>query len=143
MLRRTLSRVPKRRGETYCSSACGRGCTYAEYERAQKGSKRLVAKLAKGDLKWEPCVWDNLGWHYSATSTCQRFEVHETLAGGYHAFLNAPGELPAGIWVGQADDPLEAVADARKQALAHLTKYAVCVDMKLVPNVSSRPEELS
>ena len=122
---------PRRSGENYCSSACGRGCTYTEYTHAKEQATRLVQELSKGDLEWEPSVWENLGWHHAARSKCQRFEVHTTQA-GYEAFLNVPGGLPAGVWVGEADDPLGAVLDARKQAMAHLEKYAVCVDVKLV-----------
>lgn len=34
-----------------------------EFEAAEASANALVAKLGDG---WEPQVWDNLGWHYSA-----------------------------------------------------------------------------
>lgn len=132
-----LSWKPERSGDIYCAPACGRGCTYAEYKRANKRAAALVKKLSTGDLEWEPRVWENLGWHFSARSTCKRFDVSDTRRKGkitgYLAFLNAPSEMPGGKWVGKADDPLEAIEDARRQAREYLERYAPCVDMKLVP----------
>jgi len=126
-----------RRGKIYCAPACGAGCTWAAFELANRRAAALVRKLSKGDLEWEPRVWENMGWHFSARSLCKRFDVSEHRHGnkvtGYAAFLNVPSEMPGGKWVGKSDTPLEAVEDARRQAREHLEKYVVCVDMKLVP----------
>ena len=60
-----LSWDPVRRGATYCAPACGRGCTHAEYMRANRSASALCASLGGG---WKPHVWENLGWHPKAVS---------------------------------------------------------------------------
>jgi len=58
-----LSWKPKRRGVTYCSSACGHGCTWPQFVRARLAAKRLAKRLGPG---WKPYVWENFGWRYQA-----------------------------------------------------------------------------
>lgn len=58
---KTLSWKPVRKGATYCASACGRGCTHAEYLDAVAKADSLVKRLPKG---WKPVVTENLGWHF-------------------------------------------------------------------------------
>jgi hypothetical protein len=60
-MKRKLSWKPVKRGSIYCSSACGRGCTSAEYDLAVKKAAALAKRMGKG---WKPRVWENLGWHY-------------------------------------------------------------------------------
>lgn len=55
----------KRLGKLYCGSGCGRGCTWAECQKAIVQANRLLKRLGKG---WKPRVWENLGWHYEAVS---------------------------------------------------------------------------
>ena len=52
---------PVKRGKTYCSPACGMGCTEAAHCKAVNESKALAKRMGKG---WRPKVWENLGWHY-------------------------------------------------------------------------------
>lgn len=54
---------PIRNGDTYCSPACGRGCTIHEFNEANRKGNALLKKL-KGH-GWRLNVWENLGWHYS------------------------------------------------------------------------------
>lgn len=49
----------------YCAKRCGRGCTFAEYQKVINEAKALKEEL--GD-DWEVEVWDNLGWKYMATN---------------------------------------------------------------------------
>jgi hypothetical protein len=55
---------PARRGKTYCSPACGMGCTETAHCNAVNESKALAKRMGKG---WKPRVWENLGWHYAVT----------------------------------------------------------------------------
>jgi hypothetical protein len=48
---------------TYCSPACGRGCTKAEHDEAVRKGNALCKRLGKG---WKPRIWENLGWHFMA-----------------------------------------------------------------------------
>lgn len=84
--------APIRRGDTYCSPACGRRCTFAAYELAVKRGKALARKLGPG---WTHHVWENGGWHYQAQLTTDspiRVEVHaDRYAAGpvrYTAFVH-------------------------------------------------------
>lgn len=53
---------PIRKGKTYCSSACGGGCTMADYKTALARGKRLLARMkGKG---WKLHVNENIGWFY-------------------------------------------------------------------------------
>jgi hypothetical protein len=58
--------TPVRRGKTYCSSACGSGCTVREHQRAVRDADALVKKLR--GTGWRAVVWENLGWHFRAVS---------------------------------------------------------------------------
>ncbi len=67
-----LSWKPVRHGDTYCSPACGGGCTYAEFEKATKKAAALAKRLGPN---WKPKVWENLGWHYSIVDKENSIEV--------------------------------------------------------------------
>lgn len=58
----TQSWTPVRRGNAYCSPACGGRCTYSAYTHAHERAGQLVDTLGLG---WSPRVWENLGWHWS------------------------------------------------------------------------------
>ena len=64
---------PVRRGALYCAPACGRGCTWREYNTARKKAAALAKRLGP---RWTSRVWENLGWHYAAVSPCGRGQVH-------------------------------------------------------------------
>ena len=72
--RKPLSWRPRHRGDAYCSPACGGGCTQEAFQEATRLAAALAQRLGQG---WEPNVWENLGWHYSALVPGEaRFEVH-------------------------------------------------------------------
>lgn len=52
---------PRLRGGTYCSPACGGGCTFDAYIAATNAATLLAKRLGQG---WKARVWENLGWHY-------------------------------------------------------------------------------
>lgn len=52
-------------GDVYCSSRCGRGCTFGEYQQTLLKAQALQERLGP---TWQVEVWDNLGWKYSATN---------------------------------------------------------------------------
>lgn len=58
-----LSWKPKRRGEIYCSPACGGDCTYAAFQKAKRDAEKLAKIMGRG---YKPYVWENMGWHFKA-----------------------------------------------------------------------------
>jgi hypothetical protein len=91
-----LSWKPVRRGNLYCSSACGRGCTIKEYRETERLALCLANRLAPMDTdvkggRWEICLSENLGWHYSVSKGA--ISVHGDSGGRriYSVFLNLPG----------------------------------------------------
>lgn len=66
---------PVQVGNTYCSPACGWGCKLANYKKAVRGATALQKKL-KGN--WKGRVFENLGWHFDASSGPL------TVVGDYH-----------------------------------------------------------
>lgn len=83
--------TPVRRGKTFCSSACGRGCTLAEYLKAHREAAATLERMkTKG---WQVRVWENLGWHWEL-----RYGNHLTVSGShedrtknFHAMLSTRG----------------------------------------------------
>lgn len=63
---------PVRRGRRYCSTACGAGCKYVDFQKAQRKVKKLVAALGPG---WTSVVHENLGWHFNAVHPMLKLEV--------------------------------------------------------------------
>jgi hypothetical protein len=59
--------TPVRNGPLYCSPNCGCKCTYDAFEAATASANELCSTLGDG---WEPCVWENGGWHFSAKKGC-------------------------------------------------------------------------
>ena len=101
----SLSWTPILGTVTYCSPACGHGCTRQEHEAAQERGEMLAAILGE---KWTFKVWENLGWHYKAVSCCGRVHVHPN-GQGYTAFL---GLTTSGHrnWCEHGATPAKAVA---------------------------------
>lgn len=117
---------PQLRGDIYCSPACGRGCTKAEYDRAVKRADKLAKKLGPG---WKPEVFENLGWFSMATSPCGRITVHppDTAEGYYDAFLNKAGEV-GGLWTVSASTPKQAVAKVIEAGKRHLAEIQAIME---------------
>lgn len=55
--------TPVRKGDIYCSPACGAGCKFSDFKKATADAKALCKKLGPG---WKPRVWENLMWHFEA-----------------------------------------------------------------------------
>lgn len=103
-----------RRGRVYCSTACGKGCTFAEYQRAKQHGRALAKRLGKG---WKPRIWENLGWHYTAKRG--PIEVYPRIK-SYWANLILVGKQ----FTGEAREPELAVIraiDKAKEVVAALT----------------------
>lgn len=113
-----LSWKPVRRGDVYCSPACGMGCSRADYEKAVKESAKLAAALGP---RFKPRVWENLGWHYSADSgRCwdgfrALASVHKNSRYSYTAFLNTATQF-----LGDGRSPQAALRKAVRAAKAHI-----------------------
>ena len=103
---------PQHRGTTYCSSFCGRGCTWDEFQLAKRDAKKLATSLGKG---WKPDVWENLGWHYRVWSPCGRISVHPH----YTAFLGDPFES-GGRWAEHGKTARSAIRNVIAVAKAKL-----------------------
>jgi len=119
----SLSWEPKREGDRYCSSACGRGCTWQEYQEAVRKAQELVQEL--GVDNWEPHVWENLGWHFEVISkngwwTIEPYtyrgksvcEARELYSAGIRAYKGHIGLR----WTGHGNTPQEAMEDTMKNA---------------------------
>ncbi len=113
--------TPRRRGGIFCSPACGGAkgfCTFAAYEKAMAGSLALVAELGPG---WRAKVFENLGWHYCATSACGRITVHGDMK-GFTAYLG-PDSRSGGQWAESGKTAREAIdrtLAAARESLAWL-----------------------
>lgn len=57
-----LSWKPRRKGDVYCSPACGHGCTWEEYTAAKRTGLKMLTSMRKPSA-WRVHVWENLGWH--------------------------------------------------------------------------------
>lgn len=126
---RQPSTDPVARGDRYCSPACGRGCTKAEYDAAVACGAALARQLGAG---WRPQVWENLGWHHRAVSPDGRVKVHPSGGGTYLAFLGSKGQS-GGKWSEHGKTPQEAVDEVRRVALIEVAEAAALLDMKLGP----------
>lgn len=122
-VRHPLSWIPVRRGTIYCAPACGGDCTYAEFLTATKKANALCTLLSRQTgHPWEPCVWENLGWHYKAVFTRGPLSVYGDIDTGYTANLD-------GRWAQSKKTPLAAVkavvTDAKRALMEvnHLLKH--------------------
>jgi hypothetical protein len=109
--RKPLSWEPQLRGEVYCSSACGGGCTKAAHDEAERRATELAKRMGEG---WKPRVWENLGWHYAVISPCGRLKIHPSIGDRYLAFLGEADSY-GGRWAEHGDTPEEAA----RSAIAH------------------------
>lgn len=77
--------TPIRDGDVFCSPACGHKCKLADFERATERAAALVLQLGEG---WQPRVWENLGWHFSAEKGAATVEYSES-GGHFTASIDA------------------------------------------------------
>lgn len=112
---------PVRRGAIYCSPACGFGCKYAHYVKANERGKALAKKMGKG---WTFRVWENGTWYYAVTSPDGRIAVHPpTFKGsGYIAFVDN------GIFSAYAKTPRQAVNAVIVEAKKRLASMQALVE---------------
>ena len=101
-----LSQKPRHEKDgTFCSPACGGGCTAKEHDIAEAKAEVLARTLGPD---WTTDVWENLGWHYAVRSPCGRLTVHPGSANSFIAFLGEPGMI-GGRWDEYGDTPQEAI----------------------------------
>ncbi len=122
---RTLSWEPEQNGDRYCSLACGRGCTTVEHDRAEEIAGTLSIRLGIG---WRGEVWENLGWHTKAVSTCGRIKVHPPHVGGllFTAYLGE-AESAGGRWSASGVTPELAIKRVIAAARAEIRRTAALV----------------
>jgi hypothetical protein len=129
-----LSWKPQLHGEIYCSPACGGRCTKAAHDAAQEQAAALATRLGPG---WTARVWENLGWHFSAISSCKRIEVYPSCSNqaphqvlSYHALLGEPtrGGGVGGIWTGSGETPELAVSTAVKAAKEKVAWFQAIIE---------------
>jgi len=124
-----LSWIPVVRGAIYCSPACGHQCTKSAFDKATHDAEALVKKLGLG---WKPRVWENLGWHYCAITTCGRWKVHTAIRGGkiegYTAFLGE--DSLGGRWARSGSTPRKAIRSTRDAAKAEFEIIRILLDIE-------------
>ena len=131
-----LSDKPIRRGDVYCSSFCGGGCTLKSYQKAKKQAAALVKDLGKG---WFPKVWENLGWHFAAISSCGRYYVFGS-GNSWIAFIGDKDSC-SGTWHATATTPKNAIKAVRKIAVKDVRHQADLLDYSIFSSDLERPEE--
>lgn len=106
---------------TYCSPACGFGCTKAQHDEVHRLARELAERLGPG---WKPDVWENGRWLYGAKHQSVKCEIHpgarypdwehkegESL---YRVYLNTNPQF-----IAEHTDPVEAVRMAVACAVEH------------------------
>jgi len=85
----TYENVPR-----YCSPACGRHCTWAEYRKTQAKTEKLARIL--GIDRWNVVLWENLGWHGKVElKTHPNVTIQRRLPNSYLADAVVPDERQA------------------------------------------------
>ena len=108
----------KRRGDTYCAPACGRGCTHKEYLRANTLADELVKKCEKEvGGKWEKDVFENLGWHYSVILVGGNISIREHEGTDKPYSIGFKGGTPSQIHLGTASNSLKWLVDKQLNAI--------------------------
>lgn len=72
-------------GDIYCAPACGCKCKLVDFKRATASAAALVTELGDG---WQPRVWENLGWHFSAGKGSATVDYSES-GGHFTASIDA------------------------------------------------------
>lgn len=114
---------PQLRGEIYCSSACGGGCTKAAYDTATENATNLSKRLGPD---WKPIVFENLGWHYKVVSPCGRLKIYNT--GNHYSAYLGEASSPGGLWVESAATPELAISKVVKTARNEIAKLQDIVE---------------
>lgn len=77
--------TPIRDGDIFCAPACGRKCKLVDFECATASAAVLIGELGDG---WEPRVWENCGWHFSAGKGAATVDYSEN-GGHFTASIDA------------------------------------------------------
>lgn len=107
-----ISWNPIRRGERYCSPACGAGCTLSQYEKAVSDSKKLAKSMGNG---WSTYVWENMGWHWRVEKG--KIEIYPSPSEGFSVFVQTTPQF-----IVKGSNPKKALADALKELDQHIEK---------------------
>ena len=93
---------------------------------ATVNGNELAQELGEG---WTEDVWENLGWHYNATSPSHTVQVYPTARSGYMALIHAPGERSGqpGL-TGHGDTPRKAVEDTVTRTRKEIAKLEQWLD---------------
>lgn len=107
----SLSWNPVLRGNTYCSPACGSGCTVFAYRDARTRAEFTARALGHG---WTVHVHENMGWFAAVVSPCRRIRVSVPTRNGlaardYTAYMDTDRGTGMGIWVASSRYPRTAV----------------------------------
>lgn len=115
-------------GDTYCSSACGHGCTKAAYDEARRKGLALHNKMI--GKAWQIRVWENLGWHYEIfredRATHFYCSVSEDQDGRYTVYFNSTPQI-----ITTSDNPNTALDKAVRKA--RQTASALVMNAALFP----------
>lgn len=91
-----LSWKPVRRGDKYCSPACGYGCSYKAFTDACTLAKVLLNGMYTQG--WEIDVWENMGWFYALRHPKLEIGIHATHGERTEYFLSGltalVGQIP-------------------------------------------------
>lgn len=108
----------RRFGVFYCSPRCGAHCTRAAFETATRKAAALCKRLGPG---WEPRVWENMGWFYSAQKGVTEVHAnhHHAYRGGvsYSVYFNTAKQF-----VTSDRSPIKALQLATDEARATVRK---------------------
>lgn len=95
-----------------------------EHDRAVALAELLARTLGPD---WTSQVWENLGWHYAATSPCGRLTVHPGSGAGFTAFLGAPGGV-GGRWAEYGKTPQKAIDNTVAAATAEYNEIGSIIE---------------
>lgn len=121
-------------GRVYCSPACGFKCKKEAHDAALAAATALATRLGP---EWEPHVWENCAWHYSANHKTGPMAVHprirrwegrsehEESVDKYTVYLNTNPQF-----IARDADPMAAVHQAIEDLGSHIarlqaTHYAI------------------
>lgn len=121
--------TPVRRGERYCSPACGGGCTFAAFEEATKAACNLLAECSTLPGTWRFRVWENLGWHFSVNNG-NGISIHPNMRGDFTAFINFGAVVDSGLWTARGTTPREALQNAADVDGAAANAYCTMLALK-------------
>ena len=113
---------PVRKGDIYCSPACGGKCKFADYQHAFGAAKAMIDMLGAG---WEPEIWENCGWHYRVSKGDVEVSFSANDAFTASIRINYIFDAYSGTISESSNDPREAVEKVTtrlNEIIARLTR---------------------